>query len=251
MTKVKLLEIIKHVDELLSVDQFKDYCPNGLQVSGASDISKIVTGVSANDDLITKANDWGADLILVHHGLFWHKQSPCITGVMQQRVKGLLSNNTNLAAYHLPLDGHKSLGNNVLLAKKLGAKVIGDLDSSKPSIGLVAALPFALSAQNFASKIHNSLGQKPMVFGDNQIKNFGICSGAAQHDFLKAIDLGLDAYITGEVAEFVPNMAKESGVSYFAAGHHATEVLGIQALGEYLANKFTLEHKFINIDNIV
>jgi dinuclear metal center YbgI/SA1388 family protein len=245
--------LIDYLNDLLNIYKFNDYCLNGLQLEGRKKISKIVTGVSVCKDLFDAAIKYDADLILVHHGLFWFKQPMCLVGVQQKRVKQLIEADINLAAYHLPLDAHHRVGNNVQLANVLSAKVIGQLDNRIPSIGVVVELPEALTQESLAYILEKKLQRKPAVWGkdDKLIKTIGICTGAAQHDFNFAIELNLDAYITGEVSEFVPHLAKESGVRYFGAGHYATETLGVVALGELLADKFNIEHKFINIENVV
>ena len=239
-------EIAKYINDFLDVNKFKDYCPNGIQVKGTKKVNTIVSGVSANLELFKRAKLLQADLILVHHGLFWHKQSPTLIGPMYDRAKFLLEDGASLLAYHLPLDAHMLIGNNALLAKALNAKVVGSV-----GVGVVAELAHEVSSDVFSAKLHQILQRKALVFGNNNIKTFGLCSGAAQHEFINAINLGLDAYITGEVSEFVPALAKESGVSYFAAGHHATEVFGVKALGQHLAEKFHLQHDFIDISNSV
>lgn len=250
---VDVSKCIDFINEYLQIDKFQDYCPNGLQVSGKSNIKKIVSGVSACQKLFEQAVDANADLIIVHHGLYWHKQSPCAVGIMKQRLTSLFQHNMNLAAYHLPLDAHDVVGNNVQLADMLDAKVIGSLSGRKPAIGIVASLPEPVSAQILQKKLTISLDREAEHFpGDaRSIQKVAICSGAAQHDFLSAIDLSVDAYITGEVSEFVPHLAHESGVHFFAAGHHATECHGIQALGALLVEQFGVKHDFINIYNSV
>ena len=245
--------LIKYVDDFLNINKFKDYSPNGLQIEGKQHISKIVTGVSACKDLFDAAINYDADLILVHHGLFWFKQSMCLVGLQKKRVEQLILKDINLAAYHLPLDAHVSIGNNVQLANSLLAKPIGPLDDRFPSIGVVAEFSKPMSQKDLSLMLEKVLKRKPSFWGNKErlITKIGICTGAAQHDFNFAIDLKLDAFITGEVSEFVPYLAQESGVGYFEAGHYATETLGILALGEILAKKFDVEHHFINIENTV
>lgn len=250
---VNIVDCISYMNKLLDINNFRDYCPNGLQVEGCCDINKIVSGVSVSQKLFAAAKSQQADLILVHHGLFWYKQSMCITGVQQQRIKQLLANDINLAAYHLPLDAHMQIGNNIKLAECLKARYVEDLSDKKPSIGIVVELPVALSVAKLTELISKKLSKQPDVFlGDKKlIKKIAICSGAAQHDFLNAIEKNADAFITGEVSEFVPYLALESGVHYFAAGHYATETFGVRALGEKLSQQFGVEHEFIDIENKV
>ena len=245
--------LIDYVDNFLNINKFKDYSPNGLQIEGKKNISKIVTGVSACKELFDAAIKHDADLILVHHGLFWFKQSMCLVGLQKKRVEQLILKDINLAAYHLPLDAHAVIGNNVKLANSLFAKIIGALDDRSPSIGIVAEFSEPMIQEDLALMLEKILKRKPNFWGDRErlIKKIGICTGAAQHDFNFAIDLKLDAFITGEVSEFVPHLAQESGVGYFEAGHYATETLGIVALGEMLAKEFDVEHQFINVENVV
>ncbi|MBM93840.1 MAG: Nif3-like dinuclear metal center hexameric protein [Legionellales bacterium] len=250
---VALVECIDELNQYLEINRFQDYGPNGLQVQGGSNINHVVTGVSACQALFKAAYAQGADLIVVHHGLFWNKQSPCLTGVMYERVRYLIEANMSLAAYHLPLDAHAISGNNVLLAQQLGASIRGPFDEYVPSIGYIAAFKTPVSVDEFSARIHQLLGRVPDHFEGTgtHIQQFGICSGAAQQGLYRAIELGLDAYLTGEVSEYVPHLAQESGVHYFGAGHHATERLGVQALGDRLSQQFKIDHTFLEISNSI
>ncbi|MEO0048540.1 MAG: hypothetical protein RLZZ410_1499 [Pseudomonadota bacterium] len=247
--------LVDYLADLLQVDQVKDYCPNGLQVQGVSSIKKIVTGVTASKALIEEAIAQKADAILVHHGWFWKSDEPVIVGQLHARLKLLMDYNINLLAYHLPLDLHPQLGNNAQLAKIMGWSVSG----SKGLDGLIwQGKPHASSKNlgnlgQLARSMSSRLGRDPLVIGDlNQpIKTIAWCTGAAQSYLNEAISMKVDAYISGEISEQTVHIAREMGIAYIAAGHHATERYGIQALGEHLAKKFGLTHTFVDIPNPV
>lgn len=247
-------ELVKYCDQLLQVGSFRDYCPNGLQVEGRSRISRILTGVTASQALLDVAVEWQADLVLVHHGYFWKGESQVVTGVKQRRLKTLLQHDINLVAYHLPLDAHPTLGNNARLAELLGFEVEGPLEpGSAPAIGNVGRLPQSLSLQALEQRINQVLGRSPQVIsgGDHDIRTIAWCSGAAERMIEHALAQGADAYVSGEISEPVVHIAREAGIHYIGAGHHATERYGVQALGEHLAEQFGLEHRFVDIDNPV
>jgi len=248
-TMTALNEIVEYTDNLLQVSQYKDYCPNGLQIEGSDRVNKIVSGVTASQALLDAAVAAGADLVLVHHGYFWKGEKPVITGMRKRRINTLLSNNISLLAYHLPLDAHSEYGNNAGLAEKLGLQVTGSLNPE--GIGQVGKLDKSTSSDEFAGHIEHVLGRQPTLIsgGDRPIQSVAWCTGAAQSYFEQAIDKGVDAYISGEISEQTVHLARESGVYYIAAGHHATERYGVQLLGKHLVEKFGLEHEFIDIDN--
>ncbi|MFW1677941.1 Nif3-like dinuclear metal center hexameric protein [Pontibacter sp. JAM-7] len=250
----KLNEIIQHLEQLLQPDMYADYCPNGLQVEGCSDVRKIVTGVTASQALIDAAIAADADMLLVHHGFFWKGESSCITGIKRRRIRALLQHDISLVAYHLPLDAHSELGNNVQLAQRLGVKVTGPLEpGSARSIGLVGELTNPVEPEVFCRTVAAVLHRSPQLItgGGHLIKTVGWCTGAAQGYIDKAIALGLDAFLSGEISEPTVHSARENGIHYIAAGHHATERYGVQALGEALAQTFEVEHQFIEIENPV
>ncbi len=250
----KLNEIIQYLDEQLHPGLFSDYCPNGLQVEGKHEVCKVVTGVTASQALIDAAIKAGADLILVHHGFFWKGENSCITGIKKRRIQALLAHDISLLAYHLPLDAHPLWGNNVQLAERLGLSVTGNLEPTNlRSIGLVGELPASTSAEMLCDNIAQALGRQPqlIVGGEHRIKTVGWCTGAAQGYIDKAIALGLDAFISGEISEPTVHSARENGIHYIAAGHHATERYGVQALGAALQSHFGVEHQFIEIENPV
>jgi dinuclear metal center YbgI/SA1388 family protein len=249
---VSLQGLLAAADEILDPARFSDYCPNGLQVAGAETVSRIVSGVTASQALIEAAIDEKADAILVHHGYFWRGEDPCIVGMKRNRLALLLANNISLIAYHLPLDAHPILGNNAQLAKRLGIAVDGGLEANNPrSVGNVGSLPEAMSALAFAEHVEAVLGRKPLLeLGhERPIKRIAWCTGGAQSYIEKAAAAGVDAYLSGEVSEPTILAARELGIHYIAAGHHATERYGIQALAGNLAEKFGLYHRFIDIDN--
>lgn len=250
----RIMEIVKYTNELLNCSIFNDYCPNGLQVEGRPEVNKLVSGVTANLALVTSAMENGADTILVHHGYFWRGENPCITGMKRQRLQILLDADVNLLAYHLPLDAHPDYGNNAQLARILNFKRLGTFgQGSGPDIGMFGELASPMAGEQFADFIESRLVRPPLyISGDDRlIKTIGWCTGAAQNYIEQAADLGLDAFLTGEASEPTVHIAREMGIHFFAAGHHATERYGVQALGEHLAEKFGITHQFIEIDNPV
>ncbi len=245
---MKTNDLSNYLNQLLQPERFSDYCPNGLQVEGKHKVNKIVTGVTASMDLLEAAQAANADAILVHHGYFWRGESLPITGIKKHRIQFLLQHEINLIAYHLPLDAHRDLGNNVMLAKQLGLKVnawadmLALLELDKPQ-----------TLKSFAELIEEKLNRIPLVIGDlsRPIKRIALCTGAAQGYIEQAVAANVDVYISGEISEQTVHTARETGMSYISAGHHATERYGIQALGEHLAQKFGLVHEFIDCENPV
>ncbi|GGK80654.1 Nif3-like dinuclear metal center hexameric protein [Amphritea balenae] len=249
-----LKQLVAFCNELLMPEKYRDYCPNGLQVEGRQEISKIVTGVTASQALLDAAVERQADLVLVHHGYFWKGEPEPVTGIKKRRLKTLLSNDISLLAYHLPLDGHPELGNNAQLAERFDIEITGGLEPENPlSIGLTGRLVTPLSVEQFGAKISASMEREALHIagGPAQIKTVGWCSGAAQGYIDKAAAQGLDAYISGEISEPTVHNARELGIHYFSAGHHATERYGVQALAERLVAEFDIEHEFVDIDNPV
>jgi len=240
-----------YLNELLTIEAFKDYAPNGLQVEGKEKLRKIVTGVSASQALIEAAIERDADAVLVHHGWFWQKEDPRIIGMKQKRLKMLLAHDISLLAYHLPLDAHPELGNNVQLAHRLDIQLDHAMDEQ--GIGNYGRLSEYVSLDELGTKIENALNRKPLLIsgGDHAIRRVALCTGAAQNYILKAAEAGVDAFISGEVSENTVHIARECGVHYIAAGHHATERYGVQALGEFAAAHFGLLCEFVDIDNPV
>ena len=248
---VSLASLLEFSNEILQPNQFQDYCPNGLQVEGRSEVRKIVSGVTACQALLDQAINAGADMVLVHHGYFWRGDNPCVTGIQRTRIKCLLEANVSLVAYHLPLDAHPELGNNAVLARVLDLVSEGLL--SGDGIGSVGRLKQPMKAVEFAAHISKRLGREPLhIMAEKDfIETIAWCTGAAQGYIDKAVESGVDAYLSGEISEQTVHVAREEGIHYFAAGHHATERYGVQALGERIATHFGLEHAFIDIDNPV
>lgn len=244
--------LVKYLSSLLSVDRFQDYAPNGLQVEGNREIQCLVTGVTACQALIDAAIDANADAILVHHGYFWKAENPCVSGLKRNRLATLLQQGIHLLAYHLPLDAHPVLGNNAQLAKRLGWQIDENAAITNPKdficYGRIAK---AMSPVAFGEQLSLTLARAPLHIPGNssQITKIAWCTGAAQDYFETAIERGIDAFITGEVSERTWHIAREYGVHFYAAGHHATERFGVQALGEQLAQEFGLAHHFIDIPN--
>lgn len=251
----QLTEIIDFIDAHLRVDEFEDLGPNGLQVPGASTVSKVVTGVSASGELIDRAATAGAQLLLVHHGLFWDFHPRALTPVLASRLRALFAADMSLAGYHLPLDAHPQDGNNALIAEGLGCESREQWgEHGGRPIGFVARFAGdGLPAPELFSRVAALTGREPLVFagGPDRVKTLGIISGGATKDFSAAISDGLDAYLTGEVSEWVMTDSLEAGVHYISAGHYATETFGIRRIGELVAQRFGVEHEFIDVPNPV
>jgi dinuclear metal center YbgI/SA1388 family protein len=246
-------EIVSFCDDLLDAATWEDYGPNGLQVPGTGDVSKVVTGVSAHRDLIERAVASGAQLALVHHGLFWDSQPRALSEQMAGRLRVALDSGLSIAAYHLPLDAHREIGNNALLCSQLGFQ-----PDSRPfaeirgrPIGIVGRSADGVEAGALLRAVAELLEREPLVFeaGPDVVRSIGIVSGAGASEIRGAVELGLDAFLTGEPAEHAMADAREGGVHFIAAGHYATETLGIRRLGELVAERFDLEHEFIDIPN--
>ncbi len=249
---VTIQELTQYTNTLLQTDCFRDYCPNGLQVEGKETIQSVVTGVTASQALLDAACARQADAVLVHHGYFWKNEDPCVTGIKRTRLAALLQNNINLLAYHLPLDAHPEVGNNAQLGQLLGIQIDGVLKSrGQVACGSYGHLGQAMQAEAFRHFINVKL-QRSCIHvdaGPARITTIGWCTGAGQGFIELAMEKNLDAYISGEISEPTAHVAREAKIHYFAAGHHATERYGIQALGEHLMQKFDLRHEFVDIDN--
>jgi dinuclear metal center YbgI/SA1388 family protein len=253
-------DVIAFLDELLEIERFADYGPNGLQVPGGDTVTKVVTGVSAQLPLFERAHQEGAELVLVHHGLFWDfEPTRAITAAQRKRLRVLLANDIALAGYHLPLDGHQQVGNNALLAAGLGATRHEPAFPYKGTpIGVIAH--FADSPEQPAptigeltARVTALTDRDPLVFdaGPERVRTLGIVSGAAAGTVTDAIALGLDAFMTGEPKEHVMVESRENGIHFIAAGHYATETFGIRRLGELVAERFGVEHLFVDLPNPV
>jgi len=252
--RCELIDLVSYVNRLMDIDAFDDYAPNGLQVEGVPLVGKLVSGVTANLALIEAAIDAKADVLLVHHGYFWKGEDACIAGIKKRRLQKLLENDISLLAYHLPLDAHSEYGNNAQLAKKLGLiNKPTPVGASLPEWVSCGEVPRAMLAHEFAEQLKKTLGRTPLHLhgGDEKISSIAWCTGAAQGYFEQLAQLGFDAYLSGEVSEQTTHIAREYGVHYFAAGHHATERYGVQALGAHLKDHFNIEHQFVDIENPV
>jgi dinuclear metal center YbgI/SA1388 family protein len=248
---MQLRELNDYIGRLLEISRFRDYCPNGVQVEGRADICRIATGVTASQRLLEAATAWGADAILVHHGYFWRNEDATVTGIKKRRLAHLLQHDVSLLAFHLPLDAHPELGNNAQLAKRLGLLPQGNF--GEQDIAWQGELQQPQTLGQFTENITHALQRTPLVIGDNEhmLRRVAWCSGAAQSYFEQAVALGVDAFLTGEISEQNVHIAHETGVAFIAAGHHATERYGVQALGEHLARQFKIEHRFFDMDNPV
>ncbi|MBL4583602.1 MAG: Nif3-like dinuclear metal center hexameric protein [Pseudomonadales bacterium] len=248
--------LVSAADQLLQPKRWKDYCPNGLQVQGSLRVKRLVSGVTACQALLDEAVNMQADAILVHHGYFWSGEPPALVGSKYERIKTLIKHDISLLAYHLPLDGHAIYGNNAQLANVLDLETLAQLEpGNSSSVGLQGRLKEPMSGSRFAAFIGERLGRKPLhidgTMKDEMVETIGWCSGGAQSMIDLAIDQGLDAYLTGEVSEQTFHQAREAGIHFFSAGHHATERYGVQAVGGYLADTLGIEHQYIDIDNPV
>lgn len=244
-------ELQRYLDELLDAARFRDYCPNGLQVEGRGEIGRVVFGVTASLALIDRAVAGGADAIVVHHGWFWRGEDVRVTGTRKARLARLLDHDISLFAYHLPLDAHPELGNNAQLASLMGWQADGRFGDQ--DIGFVGCRVGggSLSAAELADELGQRLGRAPLLVGDGrrEIMRIAWCTGGAQAMFEQAITAGADVFISGEISEPTVHLARESGVPYIAAGHHATERYGVRALAGQLAARFGLDCQFVDIDN--
>ncbi len=245
-------DLIAYCDSLLNVSAFADYAPNGLQVEGREEIGRIVSGVTASQALIDAAIEQDADAVLVHHGYFWKNEDARVIGMKRNRLAALLKHDINLIAYHLPLDGHPELGNNAQWAKALGmVETLGFIGKPGAEIGVRGMLPDAPSGGELQRMLELILGRPVLhVAGtERPVRTLGLCSGGAQGYIGEAAELGLDAYLTGEVSEQTVHVAREMGIHFYACGHHATERFGVRALGDHLAGHFGIQHVFVDIDN--
>lgn len=248
---MKREELTRYLDDVLESSRFRDYCPNGLQVEGRAEVKRIVAGVTASQALIDAAIAHEADTLLVHHGWFWRGEDGRVTGVRKARLQSLLKHDINLIAYHLPLDAHVEFGNNAQLASLLGWTVEGRF--GEQDMGWYGRLLKPTSLAQLTQRVAEKLQRPPQVIGDaaQQVHRVAWCSGGAQSFFEQAVTLGVDVYLCGEIAEQNVHLARESGVAYIAAGHHATERCGIKALAAHLLTRFGIACEFVDIDNPV
>jgi len=247
-----LHEMVAYMDRLLEVDTIGDYCPKGLQVEGRREVSRLVTGVSACLPLFERAVEAGAQLVLVHHGMFWDNESRVVRGSLKERLRFLLANDLSLVGYHLPLDRHPEVGNNAGLFRRLGLVERRPFGLYKgQTIACMGDLPEPLPFDAFRARVADMLGGEGLVlpFGPDTVLTVAICSGGAPDLVREAIERGADAYLTGEASESVYHLAREEGIHYLGAGHHRTERFGVMALGEALEREFGVESRFVDIPN--
>lgn len=242
-------DLAAYLDGLLEAGRFRDYCPNGLQVEGRAEVRRIVCGVTASQALLEAALAIDADAVLVHHGYFWRGEDGRITGIRRARLKALLENDISLFAYHLPLDAHAELGNNARWGGLMGWTVDGRF--AEQDVGFLGGTEG--TAEEVADRLALKLGRLPLLVGNaaRPVKRIAWCSGGAQGYFEQAIAAGADVYVSGEISEQTVHLAQESGVPYIAAGHHATERYGVQAIGAHLAERFGIECRYVELDNPV
>ncbi|ERS89124.1 MULTISPECIES: Nif3-like dinuclear metal center hexameric protein [unclassified Halomonas] len=245
--------LVAACDRLLAADRFKDYTVNGLQVEGRGEVRRVLSGVTASQALLDEALAWQADLVLVHHGYFWKNEPVAITGMKRRRLQTLLAHDISLLAYHLPLDAHAELGNNAELGRRLGFAVTGCADGELGE-GLLwlGTPPGDLDASGLARHVSARLGREALLVeapGKGAVERVAWCTGGAQDMITAAWEAGADAFISGEISERTTHLARELGIHYLCAGHHATERDGVRALGEWLAAEFGVEHRFVDIDN--
>ncbi len=248
-------DIIAFIDELLETQRFADLGPNGLQVPGGRHVETVVTGVSAQRELFEQAIAHEAQLVLAHHGILWDFAPRRISTAQAARLRLLLANDVALAGYHLPLDAHPLHGNNAILAERLGASShVRAFPFKGEPIGAIARFdPDGVPAQELFARVAQVTEREPLVFdgGPQRVRTLGIVSGAAANSLDEAIELGLDAFLTGEPKEHVMAQARENGIHFIAAGHYATETFGIRRLGELVEQRFGVRHVFVDIPNPV
>lgn len=248
-------DIIAFCDELLDAGSFEDYGPNGLQVPGAPEVTKLVTGVSAHRELLERAVASGAQMVIAHHGLFWRSLPLALSQPMAARLRVALGADLSVAAYHLPLDAHPEIGNNALIRAGLGFEPSREPFGAAAGrmIGVVGRSAEGVEAGELRARVAELTGREPLVFdtGPDRVRSIGIVSGAGSSSIHEAVALGLDAFLTGEPSEHAMADASEGGLHYFAAGHWATETFGVRRLGELIAERFGLEHEFIAVPNPV
>jgi len=245
---MQLDELCLFCNDFLAIDDFDDYCPNGLQVEGSPQLQRLVSGVTASLDLIEAAIQQNADAILVHHGYFWKGESLVLCGYKGRRIKRLMQQDISLLAYHLPLDFHPEVGNNAQLARRMGWLVTaqhGGIWQGETTQ--------SMSVDELLDQLGETIDCNPLLIrgGNHAVHRIAWCTGAAQSYIEKAAALGVDVFISGEISEQTVHVARELGIHYIAAGHHATERYGVQALGQLLARRFDIEHEYIEIDNPV
>ncbi len=251
---MQLQHIVNHLNQLLGSEAIKDYCPNGLQIEGSDEVSRVMTAVTASTEAINQAINYKADMLLVHHGYFWKGEREAIIGPKKKRIEKLLKNNISLVAYHLPLDIHPEMGNNACLAKLMSIRECKSVSAGgTPNLLWYGEVgPMAVEGEVFGMRIAHALHREPLhIPSDRPIRQVAWCTGGAQDFIEQAAELGVDAYISGEISERTYHQARELGIHYYAAGHHASERYGVKALGDYLHRELSLEHQFYDEPNPV
>lgn len=246
-------ELEQYLNTILKPEQIKDFCPNGLQIQGSNTIKKVMTGVTATQALIDHAIEQNVDALIVHHGFFWKNESYVIRGMKHKRIKALLDNDINLFAYHLPLDIHPTLGNNAQLARLFDIKDVTPLELGNAlSIPVKGQFDSPIAAEQLEHKINETLQRQCLHIAppsNKLIKTIAWCSGGGQNYIEMAAEQGIDAFISGEVSEQTTHVAREMDIHFFAAGHHATERYGAQALAKHLNETLALNAVFVDLDN--
>lgn len=246
-------ELVSHLNELLGIDAVRDGCPNGLQVEGRERIEAVALGVTSSLAFIEKAVELGVDAAIVHHGLFWRSPAEMrVVRSMRARLRRILGAELNLLAYHLPLDRHVGLGNGAVLARTIGAEHLAPaFEYEGASVGVEARFAAPVSAEEVFQRIARAVGRDPLIVagGPPEVGRVGVVTGAGQRLLEDAVRMGLDLFLTGEANEPAAHIAREEGIHFVAAGHHATERFGVMALAEYLRDTFGLEAEFIDIGN--
>jgi len=246
--------VVRFLDELLDVKSIPDFGPQGLQVEGKNEVTKVAVGVTASLELFRRAAATGADLVICHHGMLWDFDSRVVRGPLRERLRLLLDHGITLLGYHLVLDAHEEHGNNALIARELGLTAVEPFGEYRGALlGRRGAFPRPVPRDELGARLGAVFGGEPLVFpfGPDPVRTIGVISGGAVNDFGQAIEAGLDAYVTGEAKEFVQETAREAGITYVAAGHYRTETFGVRSLGRRLEREFGLPWEFIDIPNPV
>lgn len=243
-------QLLSALDDLLRPRQFRDYCPNGLQVEGKQEIGRLVSGVTACEALIDEAIVWQADAILVHHGYFWRGEPEPLVGMKGRRIGKLMRHELNLFAYHLPIDCHPTLGNNAGLGRALGVSEFSSLDPADVTLPVfTGVLPEAAPQSAIADRLKKALGRDVVSVAERPVQRLAWCTGGGQGYIDAAADAGVDLFVSGEISEQTVHVARERGIGFIAAGHHATERFGARDVGVWAEREFGLEHRFIDIDS--
>jgi dinuclear metal center YbgI/SA1388 family protein len=248
-------KIVRYLNEYLQIDQFRDYGPNGMQVIGRPQVKRIALGVSANLECFRLAAEQQADMLIVHHGLFWENMPREIGAMMKARLKLLFEHDITLLGYHLPLDAHPLSGNNALWLTRLGFDLEGiELANYRgKAIGSTGISPKRQTLRDLVEQVTSIAAAVPHVYayGPQTIRRLGVVTGGGQGNLLEAIARGCDTFLTGEIGEPTEGIAREGGVNFIAAGHYNSEKIGVQALGDLLKAQFDVETFFCDVPNAI